>query len=208
VPQARNLAPRLISPIIAVFFKQKHLFSYYFIMKRKDWLITLAVGAGAGAVAYSLLSKSPIPKGATVAQPFDLEKYMGTWNEVARLPNFIEKNINQLTETYNLKDDGTFEVITRAHNVKKNKWTEVSGKGKSAGVEDVGMLKVSYFGPFYLAYNVLDIDPDYQYALVSGSGLNYLWILSRKNNIPDNVRDRFLIRASEIGFDVDALEWL
>jgi apolipoprotein D and lipocalin family protein len=72
---------------------------------------------------------------------------------------------------------------------------------------DIGMLKVSYLGPAYLAYNILDIDADYQYALVSGSGLDYLWILSRETDMPDHVKIRFLKAASAIGFDIGKLEW-
>lgn len=176
-------------------------------MKKDRWLLTAAAGLGVAAVSYKLLSKD-IPDGAVAVQPFDKEKYMGKWHEIARLPSRIEKNIKDLTEEYILNEDGTIKVITKGYNTKKGKWVTVTGKAKFNGSEDVGMLKVSYFGPFYLAYNVLDLDPNYQYALVSGSGLGYLWILSRETTIPEDIKQRFLIEALAIGFAVEKLEWL
>jgi len=174
-------------------------------MKKQQWLI-LAAGAGVAAVAYNLLSKD-IPKNATAVQPFDKNRYMGTWNEIARLPNKIEKNINQLTEEYSLNPDGTIKVVTGGYNYKKNKWNELEGKIKFIKNEDLGMLKVSYLGPFYASYNVLDIDPDYKYALVSGSGLDYLWILSKETTIPNNIKEQFIAKAKDIGFAIEKLEW-
>jgi apolipoprotein D and lipocalin family protein len=175
-------------------------------MKKEHWIIALAAGAGVAAITYKLLSKN-IPKGASAVQPFDKERYMGLWYEIARMPSWIEKNLNQVTEDYSLNADGTMNVITRAYNTKKQDWVSASGKIKMAGAEDVGMLKVSYLGPVYLAYNVLAIDDDYQYALVSGSGLDYMWVLSRQITIPNNIRTHFLKTAASIGFDVSKLEW-
>jgi apolipoprotein D and lipocalin family protein len=85
---------------------------------------------------------------------------------------------------------------------------EITGKLKFAGDEEIGMLKASYFGPFYLSYNVLAIDPDYQHALVSGSGLDYLWLLSRDKAIPGDIKQQFLDTAKHIGFDINKLEWV
>jgi apolipoprotein D and lipocalin family protein len=178
-------------------------------MKKEHWLLTLAAGVGVAAVAgvtYNLLSKD-IPKGATAVQPFDKERYLGLWYEIARLPNSIEKNISKLTELYSLNDDGTMQVITKGYNYKKDKWTEIEGKIKFAGSEDIGMLKVSYFGPAYANYNVLAIDENYKYALVSGSGLDFLWLLSKEQAIPENIKTQFIDKAKSIGFAVEKLEW-
>jgi apolipoprotein D and lipocalin family protein len=176
-------------------------------MKKEKWLLALAAGAGVAVVTYGLLSKD-IPKGAAAVHPFDADRYMGLWYEVARLPNRIEKNINQLTEEYILNEDGIMKVITKGYNFKKDEWKTINGKMRLAGSDNLGMLEVSYFGPLYLSYNVLDIDADYRYALVSGSGLSYLWILSRETTIPDNIKAQFLNTARDIGFDVGKLEWM
>jgi apolipoprotein D and lipocalin family protein len=127
---------------------------------------------------------------------------------VARLPNKIEKNLEDLTEEYSLNEDGTIKVITRAHHTEKNKVVEAEGSAKFVGEDTRGALKVAYFLPIYLDYNVLDVDADYKYALVSGSGLDYLWLLSRENDIPDEIRQRFLTKATGLGFDVGKLEWM
>jgi apolipoprotein D and lipocalin family protein len=187
--------------------KQKTGISLLISMKRQNIFITMAAGAGVAAVAYTLLSKKNIPDGASAVQPFDKDRYMGLWYEVARLPSFIEKNIIALTEDYIPNADGTFKVITKGYDTEKQKWSSFEGKIKSAGAADVGMLKVSYFGPAYLSYNVLAVDDDYQNALVSGSGLDYLWILSRQTTIADDVKERFLSIAGNIGFAVEKLEW-
>ena len=100
------------------------------------------------------------------------------------------------------------KVITRAYNFDKNKPVEAEGKAKFVGPETRGKLKVAYYLPIYLDYNVLDVNADYQYALVSGNSLEYLWILSRETTIPDEIKDRFLAKATNLGFDVDKLEWM
>jgi apolipoprotein D and lipocalin family protein len=67
------------------------------------------------------------------------------------------------------------------------------------------MLKVSFFGPFYGGYNVLDLDPDYQIALVAGPNRSYLWILARRPDPPREDVERLVRRAGELGFDTSAL---
>ena len=176
-------------------------------MKKEKWLIGLAAVLGVAAIVYKLLSKD-IPDNAAAVEPFDMNRYLGKWYEIARLPNRIEKDINHLTEEYSSNNNGTFKVITKGYNTQKGEWKELSGTIKFADRKGVGMLKVSYFGPFYASYNVLSIDPHYKYALVSGSGLDYLWILSRETTIPDDVKKQFLAESRAIGFDVEKLEWV
>ncbi|MGZ3758104.1 MAG: lipocalin family protein [Mucilaginibacter sp.] len=175
-------------------------------MKKEKWIIALAAGAGAAGLAYALWPKNKIPARAIV-EPFHKHRYMGIWNEVARLPNLIEKNLKDLTEEYSLNEDGSIKVITRAYHTQKNKVVEAAGKAKFKGSENRGKLAVAYYLPFYLDYNILDIDRDYKYALVSGNSLDYLWILSRETGIPDDIRARFLAKSEALGFDTGKLEW-
>jgi len=176
-------------------------------MKKDKWLLATLAGAGVGAIVYTLLSRD-FPVGASPVKPFDISRYLGKWYEIARLPNAIEKNLRNLTEEYSAIGNNKFKVVTKAYNFKKGKWKVASGTIKFAGPEDTGMLKVSYFGPFYLSYNVLAIDADYRYALVSGSGLDYLWILSREMTIPGDIKSKFLSIAWKIGFKIEELEWM
>jgi len=176
-------------------------------MKKGKALIGVAAAAGVAAIAYALWPKKKVPASAIV-DPFHKEKYLGKWNEVARLPNLIEKDLRDLTEEYSLNEDGTIKVVTRAFNPVKNKAVEATGTIKFKGSETLGQLEVAYFLPIYLDYNILDIDDNYQYALVSGSGLSYLWLLSRESSMPEEMKQRFLQKAISLGFDISTLEWM
>ena len=126
---------------------------------------------------------------------------------MARLPNLIEKDLRDLTEEYSLNDDGTIKVITRAFNP-VNKAVEATCTIKFKSLETRGQLEVAYFLPIYLDYNILDIDENYAHALVSGSGMSYLWLLSRESIMPEEMKQRFLLKAAGLGFDISKLEWM
>ena len=176
-------------------------------MRKGKALIGVAAAAGVAGIAYALWPKKKVSASAIV-DPFYKEKYLGKWNEVARLPNLIEKDLRDLTEEYSLNEDGTIKVVTRAFNPVKNKAVEATGTIKFKGAQTRGQLEVAYFLPIYLDYNILDIDDDYQYALVSGSGLGYLWLLSRESSMPEEMKQRFLSKATGLGFEISKLEWM
>ena len=156
-----------------------------------------------------LVSCSPtIPEGAVAVTPFDSEKYLGKWYEIARIDFKYEKDLNNTTAEYSLNENGTIKVDNKGYNVKKQEWEQASGKAKFVGSDTVAMLKVSFFGPFYSGYNVLAIDDAYTYALVAGESLDYLWILSRETTIPDDVRSQYLQIAEGVGYDTDRLLWV
>ena len=176
-------------------------------MKTKNTLIAVAAGAGIAGLVYALWPKNKIPKDAIV-EPFDKNKFQGLWHEIARLPNRIEKNLKDLTQNYTLNEDGTIRVVTRAYNFDKNKPVEAMGTAKFTGADTRGKLKVAYFLPLSLDHNVLDVDVKYNFAMVSGNSLDHLWIISRENSIPHEVRERFLHKADALGFDISKLEWM
>lgn len=90
----------------------------------------------------------------------------------------------------------------------KGKWKQAIGKAKFVGAENKAMLKVSFFGPFYSGYNVLAIDSNYQYALIAGANLRYLWILSRNTSIPGDIKEQYLNIARSNGYNTDNLLWI
>ena len=151
---------------------------------------------------------STIPKGAVAVTPFNKEQYLGKWYEIARLDFKFERDMNNTTAEYSLNDDGTIRVSNQGYNYVKEEWKQAIGKAKFVGDDNVAKLKVSFFGPFYSGYNVIALDDDYQYALVAGKNLKYLWILARQTTIPDDVRQRYLKIAEEIGYDTAALIWV
>jgi apolipoprotein D and lipocalin family protein len=148
-----------------------------------------------------------IPKGAVALSNFDSEKYLGKWYEIARLDFRFEKDLNNVTADYSKKANGAIKVLNRGFNSKKNKWVEAEGEAKPVGDKEVAKLKVSFFKPFWSGYNVIDIE-DYTYALVAGDSLDYLWILSREKTIPDEIKERFLNKATGIGYDIQKLVWV
>jgi apolipoprotein D and lipocalin family protein len=156
---------------------------------------------------FGFISCRTIPKGAVAVKPFDKEQYLGKWYEIARLDFKYERNLKNVTADYSLNKDGSIRVVNRGYNTKKGEWEEAVGKAKFVGDEDVAKLKVSFFGPFYSGYNVIAIDENYQYALVAGNSLDYLWILSRETNIPDEIKEEYLKIAEDIGYTTSDLLW-
>ena len=176
------------------------------IMKKK--ILALGSAALLTATLFAINSCSSIPKGAKAVQNFDKEKYLGNWFEIARLDFVFEKNLNNTTAEYVLNEDGSIKVINRGYNYIKNKNVASTGKVKFAGDENEGKLKVSFFGPFYSGYNVLAIDVDYKYALVTGKNLKYMWLLSRDKTMPENIKNDYLKIAKDLGYDTSALIWV
>lgn len=161
-----------------------------------------------GVVMTGFYSCDTIPDGAVAVKPFDKERYLGKWYEIARLDFKYEKDLDNTTATYSLNDNGTIRVDNRGYNTKKGEWTQAIGKAKFVGEENIAMLKVSFFGPFYSGYNVIAIDDEYRYALIAGKSLKYLWILSRDTNIPVEIKNRYLKIAEEIGYNTNDLLWV
>ena len=162
----------------------------------------------AGAIVLLNSCSSKIPEGATAVKPFDVNRYAGKWYEIARLDFKYEKGLNNVTANYTLNDDGSIKVLNRGYDAKKDKWEEANGKAKFVDAKDEARLKVSFFGPFYSGYNVVAIDSKYQYALVAGESLKYLWLLSRETAMPESVKHDYLQKAKVIGYNTDDLVWV
>lgn len=147
-----------------------------------------------------------VPKGITPVGEFDLQRYLGTWYEIARLDHKFERDLQQVSATYSLLPNGSVEVENKGFSTSKNKWKTATGKAKFVADENTGHLKVSFFGPFYGSYIVFELDEDeYQYALVSGPDRSYLWLLARQPKIDDKLYDSLLLIAQDNGFDVSKL---
>lgn len=146
----------------------------------------------------------------SVVQSVDANQYLGTWYEIARLDNRFEKGLEQVTANYILEKDGSIKVVNRGFNTKTKEWKEVTGKAlfvdpANADGTRTGRLKVTFFWPFYGAYNIIELDkPYYNYALVSG-GLDYLWILSRTPQLNYPVKQHLMAQAKEMGYATDEL---
>ena len=131
---------------------------------------------------------------------FDLNQYLGKWYEIARLPASFEKNLINVTATYSMRNDGKVKVENQGIDQKSNKNKIAIGKAKFAGNSNIGYLKVSFFGPFYADYKIIELDTNYQFALVMSS-TKYAWILSRSPKLDSVIVNKLLEKAKMAGIN-------
>ena len=161
------------------------------------------------ALACLMISGCSTDEPLPTVETLDLNKYSGTWYEIARLPNSFEKGLQCVTANYTVKDNGKVRVLNsgrKAPNLEKVK----NAKG-TALVPDPNYparLKVTFFWPFAGDYYVMALDEDYTHALVGSPSREYLWILSRTKTLSQDNTDNLLEIASAQGFDVQQLDWI
>ena len=146
------------------------------------------------------------PEGVKVVEGLEARRYLGTWYEVARIENTFERGLTKVSATYSLNTDGSIRVLNKGFDPKQNQWKQVVGKARFVSGADRGCLKVSFFGPFYGGYNILELDKtDYSYALVCGNNRSYLWVLARQPQLPEPILAALTQKAKGGGFDTNAL---
>tara|TARA_B100001094_G_C18188530_1_gene805517 strand:+ start:2032 stop:2565 length:534 start_codon:yes stop_codon:yes gene_type:complete len=154
----------------------------------------------------SCLSK---PEGIEPVQKFRLNKYLGTWYEIARLDHAFERGLEQVSARYRLRSDGGIDVINRGFDKDDHAWNEAKGRAYFVDQNDVGHLRVSFFRPFYSSYIIFNLDDaNYQYAFVSGYNKNYLWLLARTPQVSSALKQKFILEAKAKGYNVDELIWV
>lgn len=169
----------------------------------------LPVVATAAAAFLLVACSSPTPPaGVTVINNFNVQRYLGTWYEIARFDHRFERGLERVTATYSLRDDGGLRVINRGYNPDRGMWQQSVGKAYFTGDPGRAALKVSFFGPFYGGYNIIALDKEYQHALVCGPDRDYLWILSRTPTISKEMKQQMLDTATRQGFAVEKLIWV
>ncbi|HMP74082.1 MAG TPA: lipocalin family protein [Kiritimatiellia bacterium] len=159
------------------------------------------------ALVVALLSGcATTPPGITPVSGFEAERYLGKWYELARFDHSFERNLSNVTATYSPRADGGIDVLNRGFNERTKRWEEVKGRAYFVGERDVGALKVSFFGPFFGGYNIMELDKEnYQYALVCGPNRSFLWVLSRTRQMDEGVLNALIHRANELGFATENL---
>jgi apolipoprotein D and lipocalin family protein len=165
----------------------------------------MKIGLGWAPALLLFAGCTGVPKGLHPVTGFDAQKYLGHWNEIARLDHRFERGLTDVTADYSKLPDGRIGVTNRGFDAKRNMWKEAEGVARFQGSQDVGSLEVSFFGPFYGAYNVLVLDPQYRYALVAGPNRNYLWILARSQQLDPKTLAELVGRAKDWGFATDKL---
>lgn len=164
-----------------------------------------AIGVLAMAGTW-LLDRHPVGN-ASVPEPaksVDLKRYLGRWYEIARYEQRFERGCEGVTADYGLRSDGRIEVVNRCR--KQNGKTEAA-RGIAKVVDKVSnaKLKVSFFGPFYGDYWVLDHAEDYGWSIVGEPSGRYLWILAREPTPPADLTKQLIKRTQAMGYDTTML---
>lgn len=162
---------------------------------RMIFVTSLALAAGCA----STLKVDNAPVAA-----LDLNRYLGEWYEIARFDHSFERGVEQAKANYTQNADGTIKVVNSG--IKDGKPKTAIGKGKTT--DTPGLLRVSFFGPFYADYRVMLIDKEYSHALVGSGSADYLWILSRTPGLPETAKSELLAEARRRGYDTGKLIWV
>lgn len=194
--EAPQNCPKCGAPKYQFYRERKISFSFFGIIL----LLLIAT-----IIAYFLYScHSPIMADNTPINNLDISRYQGRWYEIARFDHGFERGMEQCTAFYTLQKDGTIKVINKG--IKNGKPSTNEGKAITTRVP--GILRVSFFGPFYSDYRILMLAPNYSYALVGGSSDDYLWMLSRTPQIDNDTRSLLVQEAQRRGYDTSNLIWV
>lgn len=137
-----------------------------------------------------------------VVGSIDLQRYSGTWYEIARYPNRFEKGCNGVTATYRVDKDGSLEVINRCRRVDRGgSVSQIKGRARASDEQSPAKLKVMFFWPFYGHYWVIELAEDYSWVVVGHPRRKYLWILARQSYLEKDQLQNVLLRIVDQGYD-------
>ena len=140
----------------------------------------------------------------TTVSNLDVNRFMGSWYEIARYEHSFEKGMTHVKANYSLLPDGTIRVLNSG--IKNGKKKEIEGKArKKKDSNSNSKLEVSFFLWFYSDYFVFELDDNYQYAVIGSSSDKYLWILSRTPQLPQSTINDLLIKIKKRGYDTSKL---
>jgi lipocalin len=134
----------------------------------------------------------------------DLSRYLGSWYEIARFDHSFERGMEYAMAHYTMRDDGKIDVLNTG--IKDGRAKDAKGIAKTTNQQ--GLLRVSFFGPFFSDYRIMLLDENYQYVLVGGSTNRFLWILSRTPQLDEATLSLILAEADRRGYDTTRLLWV
>jgi len=174
-------------------------------MKTKSLSLLLIVGLLAACSPSGPVGNTSVPQ---PVKAVELNRYLGRWFELARYENRFETDCEGVTADYSLRDDGMIKVINTCRQGGINGSVKsVEGRAKIVPSSGNAKLKVSFFGPFFGNYWVLDRAPDYTWSIVGEPSGRYLWILTRTANPSQRTREMLARKAKSLGYDVSLIRW-
>ncbi len=162
----------------------------------------LTLLGGCKATSTARLGLPPLQ----AVESVDLERYLGTWYEIASFPQSFQRGCTATTATYTLAGEGEIEVLNRCRKGTPE-GPEDSARGRARVIDAAtnAKLEVSFFGPFWGDYWIIDLGAGYEYAVVGHPGRDYLWVLSRTPTLDDDVYAGILARLEEKAYDTSRL---
>jgi len=171
-------------------------------LKMSAALIGLLSGLGCSTTTTARLALPPLE---TVSQ-VEVERYLGTWYEIASFPQRFQRGCTATTATYTQGDDGELVIVNRCRkDTVDGPEDSAMGRARVVDPSSNAKLEVSFFGPFWGDYWIIDLGEDYEYAVVGHPGRDYLWILSRTPAMDDAVYDAVLQRLVAQGYQTERL---
>ena len=132
----------------------------------------------------------------STVKEFNLQRYLGKWYEIARYDHRFERGLHYVTAEYSKRPDGKIKVLNCGHQDAVDGKEKCSiGKARPSHNGQPGQLQVAFFLSFYSDYNILELDPDYQWSLIGSSTDKYLWILSRTPHLDQNTLNQILEKS-------------
>ena len=164
---------------------------------KKIFLLACVVGLFAACDASTKVDNSTV-------KSVDLNRYLGSWYEIAKYDHYFERDLDYAMARYTLRDDGKIDVLNTG--IKDGRAKDAKGIAKTTDVP--GLLRVSFFGPFFADYRIMMLDENYQSVLVGGGTDKFLWILSRTPQLDDATQSLILAEADRRGYDTSKLIWV
>ena len=142
-----------------------------------------------------------------VVENVEINKYMGTWYEIASIPMSFQENCTGTTATYSLNPDQSVEVFNQCfQNTLDGPINKIKGSAWIANPDNQAKLKVQFFWPFSGDYWLIELDDNYQHAVVGHPSRNYLWILSRQPDLEEGIYESLLEKIQAKGYDLDRIK--
>jgi apolipoprotein D and lipocalin family protein len=171
------------------------------LVRSLPWMVMVSVMMSLGCAS----ARGQAPNGEVVDH-VDIERYLGTWHEIATFPIRAQRGCVGTTATYGLRKDGDISVYNRCYDGSfDGRVKDIEGKAWVADKTTNARLKVQFFWPFRSSYWIVDLHDDYQWAVVSGPGKNNLWILSRTPCMDQTTFDTLYTRLADRGYDMSRL---